>query len=140
QTGGNYRSRLSPSSRLCSLSSRSSHRADTARSPGGWSRPARLRRWSLARRLFVLQVVVVAVVVLAGAGLAWYDASRRTHREATEEVAAVARTLASLPEVRRAVRGPEPSRALQPLAEQARAETEVAFITIMSPAGVRYTH
>lgn len=88
----------------------------------------------------MLQVVVVAVVVLAGAGLAWYDASRRTHREATEEVTAVARTLASLPEVRRAVRGPEPSPALQPLAEQARAETDVAFITIMSPEGVRYTH
>ncbi|MHA6805146.1 sensor histidine kinase [Salinifilum ghardaiensis] len=103
-------------------------------------RPARLRRWSLARRLFVLQVVVVAFVVLAGAGLAWYDASRRTHREATEEVTAVARTLASLPEVRRAVRGPDPSRALQPLAEEARAETGVAFITIMSPEGVRYTH
>ena len=32
--------------------------------------------WSLARRLFVLQVVVVAVVVLAGAALAYYDSLR----------------------------------------------------------------
>ncbi|MBE9374217.1 sensor histidine kinase [Saccharopolyspora sp. HNM0983] len=104
-------------------------------------RPALVRpRWSLARQLFVLQVAVVALVVLAGSGLAWYDAGRRTEQAAADEVVAVARTLAQQPAVREAVHGPDPPRVLQPLVEQVRASTEVAFITVMSPEGIRYTH
>ncbi|GAA0520565.1 histidine kinase [Saccharopolyspora subtropica] len=96
--------------------------------------------WSLARQLFVLQVVVVAVVVLAGAGLAWYDAQRRTEEAAGDQVVAVARTLAALPDVRQGMVAPNPPATLQPLAERVRADTGVDFITMMSPQGIRYTH
>jgi sensor histidine kinase regulating citrate/malate metabolism len=97
-------------------------------------------RWSLARQLFVLQVVVVAVVVLAGAGLAWYDAQVRTEAAASDQVVAVARTLAALPDVREAMVAPNPSASLQPLAERVRTDTGVDFITMMSPEGIRYSH
>lgn len=97
-------------------------------------------RWSLARQLFVLQVAVVTLVVFAGAALAWYDADRRNRQSARDEVVAVARTLAEQPAVRDAISRPDPSRTLQPLVEQVRASTEVAFITAMSPGGIRYTH
>ncbi|MEV5540428.1 sensor histidine kinase [Saccharopolyspora shandongensis] len=96
--------------------------------------------WSLARQLFVLQVVVVAIVVLAGALLAWYDVGRRNDDAATGKVVAVARTLAAQPAVRDGLTAPNPTARLQPLAERVRAETGVDFITIMSPAGIRYTH
>ncbi|WP_344678674.1 sensor histidine kinase [Saccharopolyspora taberi] len=98
------------------------------------------RGWSLARRLFVLQVVVVALVVVGGTVLAWYDARVRAEDAATEEVVSVARTLALQPAVRDAMGRPDASAALQPLAEAVRAETGVTFITIMTPDGVRYTH
>ncbi|GAB3274433.1 sensor histidine kinase [Parasphingorhabdus pacifica] len=98
------------------------------------------RGWSLARQLFVLQIVVVTAVVLAGAGLAWYEAQRRTREAAIDEVVAVAHTLAAQPGVRSALDSPNPSRSLQPLAETVRADTGVAFITIMNPEGIRYTH
>lgn len=101
---------------------------------------APVSRWSLARQLFVLQVAVVTLVVLAGAGLAWYDADRRNRESAADQVVAVARTLAEQPAVRDAMRQPDPSRTLQPLVEQVRASTDVAFITVMSPDGIRYTH
>ncbi|MCI2420483.1 sensor histidine kinase [Saccharopolyspora sp. K220] len=97
-------------------------------------------RWSLARQLFVLQVVVVALVVLAGAGLAWYDAQQRNEDGARDKVVAVARTLAAQPAVREGVTAPNPSATLQPLAERVRLDTGVDFITIMSPDGIRYTH
>ncbi|MEV4731050.1 sensor histidine kinase [Saccharopolyspora sp. NPDC049426] len=97
-------------------------------------------RWSLARQLFVLQVIVVAVVVLAGAALAWYDADRRTEEAARDQVVAVARTLAAQPGVADAMASPDPTATLQPLAERVRADTGVDFITIMSPQGIRYTH
>ncbi|GAA4830275.1 sensor histidine kinase [Saccharopolyspora rosea] len=96
--------------------------------------------WSLARRLFVLQVVVVAVVVLAGAALAYYDAQRRTADTARDQVVAVARTLAAQPGVRDGVLAPDPTAALQPVAERVRHDAGVAFVTIMSPDGVRFTH
>ncbi|MER7014669.1 sensor histidine kinase [Saccharopolyspora sp. NPDC000359] len=107
-----------------------------ARNWSGRVRP----RWSLARQLFVLQVVVVAVVVLAGTALAWYDARQRTEDAARDEVVAVARTLAAQPDVREALVSANPSAALQPLAERVRADTGVDFITIMSPQGIRHTH
>ncbi|QIZ34044.1 sensor histidine kinase [Saccharopolyspora sp. ASAGF58] len=97
-------------------------------------------RWSLARQLFVLQVVVVAVVVLTGALLAWYDAGQRNEEKATDKVLTVARVLAAQPAVRDGLTAPDPTATLQPLAERVRAETGVDFITIMSPAGIRYTH
>ncbi|MGP4020241.1 sensor histidine kinase [Saccharopolyspora sp. 5N708] len=97
-------------------------------------------RWSLARQLFVLQVVVVAVVVLAGAGLAWYDAQQRNEDWARDKVVAVARTLAAQPTVRDGVTASDPPATLQPLAEEVRHDTGVDFITIMSPEGIRYTH
>lgn len=96
--------------------------------------------WTLAQQLFVLQIVVVAAVVLAGSGLAWYDAQRRTQDAARGEVVAVATTMAANPGVHEALSSPEPSVTLQPLAEATRASTGVAFITIMSPDGVRYSH
>ncbi|QUH00818.1 sensor histidine kinase [Saccharopolyspora erythraea] len=98
------------------------------------------RGWSLSRRLFVLQIVVVAFVVLGGAALSWYDARRQAEDAATGEVVSVARAVASLPAVRAAMGRPDASAELQPLAEDVRTATGVAFVTIMTPEGIRYTH
>ncbi|GAA2355539.1 sensor histidine kinase [Saccharopolyspora halophila] len=97
-------------------------------------------QWSLARQLFVLQVIVVAVVVLAGTALAFYDAQRQSSAAARDEVVALAKTLAAAPTVRDGLVAPEPAEVLQPLAERVRADTRVDFVTIMSPTGIRYTH
>ncbi|MBB3053445.1 sensor histidine kinase regulating citrate/malate metabolism [Prauserella isguenensis] len=101
---------------------------------------ARQGKWSLARQLLVLQLVVVAVLVAVGAVLAYVDASQATEDAATEEVVSVAATLADSPDVPAAVAGPHPSRTLQPFAEQVRADTGVDFITIMAPDRTRFTH
>ncbi|MEU6129116.1 sensor histidine kinase [Saccharopolyspora sp. NPDC047091] len=100
----------------------------------------RIGRTSLAARLFVLQVVVVAVVVLSGVALGYLAAEQRTEEAAADEVAAVAHTLAVDPGVLAAAIGADPPRILQPRAERVRAATGVGFITIMDPSGMRYTH
>ncbi|MGH3684201.1 MAG: sensor histidine kinase [Pseudonocardiaceae bacterium] len=100
----------------------------------------RRTRWSVARQLLALQVVIVGVLVIAGATLAYLDAAQAADRRARDTVTAVAVTLADASNVRAALAAPDPSRELQPFAEQVRAETGVDFITIMNPAGVRYTH
>ncbi|NYH78072.1 sensor histidine kinase regulating citrate/malate metabolism [Actinopolyspora biskrensis] len=97
-------------------------------------------RWSLARRLFVLQAVIVIVVILAGSGLAWYSARAQNQEAARGEVRAVAKTLAGMPALRSALDGADPSDRLQPLAERTASQTGVDFVTIMSKEGIRYTH
>jgi two-component system, CitB family, sensor kinase len=98
------------------------------------------RHRSLAGQLFVMQAIVVAVVVAGGVVLAYLNAERGTADEARRQVAAVAMTIADAPVTATAVAGPDPSATLQPYAERVRRDTGVEFVTIMSPAGIRYTH
>lgn len=103
----------------------------------GWAVPA---GWSLARQLLVLQAAIVALLVTVGAALAYLDAGRAADETATKTVTAVAASIADAQNVRAALATPDPSRLLQPYAERVRRDTGVDFITIMSPAGIRYAH
>ena len=100
------------------------------------------RAWSLARQLFALQVVVVAVVVLAGGAATYLQARERSQVTTGERVIAVARSVAANPLVRSQVTAPEanPSAVLQPYAEQVRRDTGTDFVVIMSIKGIRYSH
>ena len=96
--------------------------------------------WSLARQLLVLQVIVVGLLVAAGAVLVYLDVADSTERANEDEVVSIALTIADAPVVAAAVRDPDPSVALQPYAERVRDDTGVDFVTIMDPTGVRFTH
>jgi two-component system, CitB family, sensor kinase len=89
-------------------------------------------RKSLASRLFVMQVVVVALTVTTGAAAMLHTASRGQHEQERQRALAVAETFAQSPEVARALRQPDPARLLEPLAEQVRKETGVAFVLVLS--------
>lgn len=102
-----------------------------------WTIPG---RWSLARQLLVLQAAIVGLLVAAGATIAYLDAGRSADDTATQTVTAVAKSIADSDNVRTALASPDPSRLLQPYAERVRHDTGVDFITIMNPAGIRYTH
>jgi two-component system, CitB family, sensor kinase len=98
------------------------------------------RGWSLARQLLVLQVIIVGVLVIAGALLAYLDVADRTEDSTREEVVSVALTIADSPAIVDAVQAKEPSAVLQPFAERVRRDTGVDFITIMDTEGRRSTH
>ncbi|WP_230421044.1 sensor histidine kinase [Actinomadura soli] len=108
----------------------------TVRRPG-WTWPG---RWSLARQLLVLQAAIVGLLVSVGATIAYLDAERAADDAARQTVRAVARSIADAANIPDALAAPDPSRLLQPYAERVRRDTGVDFITIMSPAGIRYTH
>ena len=100
------------------------------------------RAWSLARQLFALQVVVVAVVVLA-AGTAAYLQDRQRSQDSTDDrVLAIAHSVAASPLVRSALTPPlvRPSDLLQPYAEQVRRDTGTDFVVVMNTNRTRYTH
>nr|WP_109779919.1 sensor histidine kinase [Streptomyces sp. CG 926] len=91
-----------------------------------------------------MQVLLVAVVVAGCAVFAYATARGQAEEAARRQAGAVARAVADSPSVREAVQGAaggtDPSVALQPYAEQVRADSGVAFVTIMSPDGRRWTH
>ncbi|MCT2586993.1 ATP-binding protein [Actinophytocola gossypii] len=103
-------------------------------------RSGRLGRWSLAGQLLVLQVIIVGLLVIAGAALSYLDIADRAEESTRNEVVSVALTIADSPVVTDAVRTDDPSALLQPFAERVRHDTGVDFITIMDPTGRRYTH
>ncbi|WP_455361830.1 SpoIIE family protein phosphatase [Streptomyces sp. SYSU K21746] len=95
---------------------------------------------SVAGQVFVLQVAVV-VLLTAGAVLALVLQSRSdVEREARTRSVAVAQTFAHSLGLREALQTPDPSKILQPLAEETRKEAGVDFIVVMDTRGIRYTH
>ncbi|MFH8338303.1 ATP-binding protein [Streptomyces sp. AM6-12] len=102
--------------------------------------PSLTRPRSLAGQLFAMQAVLIAVVV-AGYALFAYVSDRRQARDAAaRQTTAVARSVADSPAVRDAIRSPDPTARLEPYALEVTRHTNVDFVTIMSPDGIRWTH
>ncbi|WP_174867472.1 ATP-binding protein [Nocardia arthritidis] len=100
-------------------------------------RPGRL---SLAGQTFVLQLIVLALVIGAGAGLAVLE-ERSSRDDATrQQVIAVAVSVAQAPSTIAAVQSPDPTAQLQPVTERIRKQTGMDFIVVMAPDRTRYTH
>ncbi|MFD7700442.1 ATP-binding protein [Streptomyces caelestis] len=95
---------------------------------------------SLAGQLFAMQAVLIAVVV-AGYALFTYVSNRsQAEQAAGRQATAVARSVADSPSVRQAIRSSTPSARLQPYALEVVRDTDVDFVTIMDPRGIRWTH
>lgn len=99
-----------------------------------------IQRWSIARRLFVANLLIV-VVFIAIVGTATYvDARDRTYDEAGLRMAGIANSIAASPLVLEAAASPDPSALLQPYAMDVMAAADVDFITIMATDRTRWTH
>ena len=100
------------------------------------------RAWSLSRQLFALQVVVVAVVVLAAGTAAYLQDRQRSQDSTSDRVLSIARSVAASPTVRSALTPPlvQPSEVLQPYAERVRRDTGTDFVVVMNTDRTRYSH
>ncbi|MFM9446846.1 ATP-binding protein [Streptomyces acidiscabies] len=95
---------------------------------------------SLAGQLFGMQAVLIAVVVAGYALFSYISDERQAEDAARRQAMAVARSVADSPSVREAIGTGDPSARLQPYALKVMKDTEVDFITIMNPRGIRWTH
>ncbi|WP_257425678.1 sensor histidine kinase [Nocardioides carbamazepini] len=99
-----------------------------------------LRDRPVARQVLVLQVGTVLLLVVVGILMASYDARRDSRSRATQRAVAVAQTVADSPTVREALRGADPTAALQPWTEEVRRDTDTDFVVVMGLDRTRYTH
>ncbi|MEU6755240.1 SpoIIE family protein phosphatase [Streptomyces sp. NPDC046685] len=113
------------------------------RQPTGWGSRllARLSRWgrSVAGQVFALQAVIVLLLIAAAAVALVVQARYDSQRDARHRSLAAAEAFAHAPGLPEALKSPDPTGALQPLAEAARRGSGVDFIAVMSTEGVRYT-
>ena len=114
--------------------------------PGSAAPPRRDRRrfrprgGPLARRLFLIQLVLIVAVCIA-LSVTSYVTTMNNIREATaDRVLSIAETLAHDPFVTTAVTEDDPSAKLQPYAQTVISTAEVDFVTIMDRDRTRYTH
>ncbi|WP_461189782.1 sensor histidine kinase [Arthrobacter sp. Z4-13] len=99
-----------------------------------------IHRWSIARRLFVANLLIVAAFIAIVGAATYVDARDRTYDEAGQRMAGIAASIAASPLVLEAAASPDPSPTLQPYAQDVMAATGVDFITIMAPDRTRWTH
>ncbi|MGZ0232844.1 sensor histidine kinase [Streptomyces sp. CPS1] len=102
--------------------------------------PSLPRPRSLAGQLFAMQAVLIAVVVAGSALFTYVSDRRQAEGAAARQATAVARSIADSPAVRDAIRTPDPTASLEPYALKVTRDANVDFVTIMNPAGIRWTH
>ncbi|WNB89965.1 ATP-binding protein [Glutamicibacter protophormiae] len=95
---------------------------------------------SLAQRFLALQLALVVVTTLVVAGVMLGQSHARVAERAESVTRATTTTLVDDPSVRDAILGPDPHTPLQSLTSAVERDTDVDFITIMTPDGTRITH
>ncbi|WP_443065895.1 SpoIIE family protein phosphatase [Streptomyces sp. NBC_00503] len=94
---------------------------------------------SVAGQVFALQAVIVLVLITAATLALFFQARYDSQRDARNRSLAAAEAFAHGPGLPAALKSPDPTAELQPLAEAARQASGVDFIAVMSKDGIRYT-
>ncbi|WP_369746653.1 ATP-binding protein [Paenarthrobacter sp. AMU7] len=96
--------------------------------------------WSIARRLFVANLLFVLVLTAVFGAFSVVEARDRAYDNAGGRMLAVATSIADNPLVLDAASAAEPSATLQPYALDVMDDADADFITIMAPDRTRWTH
>lgn len=97
-------------------------------------------RQRLSTQIFVLQIVIILLTVVAGFAVSYVQARRVLDVRTGETSVAIARTVASMPEVVAGLASPTPALVIDPIAEHVRAATGAAFVVVADRHGIRYSH
>ena len=106
----------------------------------GHGRCLMIHRWSIARRLFVANLLFMLALTAIVGTATFVDARDHAYEEAGRRMAGVAAAVADNPLVLQAAGTPDPSALLQPYALEVMADAGADFITIMAPDRTRWTH
>lgn len=95
---------------------------------------------SVARELFVWQLALLLILILAAGGAAVWDARRDADELTRQNVIAVTESVARMTSTATAIGSPDPTAILQPQTESIRKATGMDFIVVMAPDRTRFTH
>jgi two-component system CitB family sensor kinase len=103
------------------------------------------RRWvwprlRLSTQIVLLQLAIIGLTLGTGVTVSILQARAQLDRESGRQSLAIARTVAQMPEIRRAFARPHPERIINPIAERIRRRTDAAFVVVANERGIRYSH
>ncbi|MGW5661638.1 SpoIIE family protein phosphatase [Streptomyces sp. NPDC003758] len=111
--------------------------------PTGRARERRgsvLNPHSAAGQVFLLQIVIVVLLVLAAVASVMLQAARDALQQGRRVSVVTAQSFANAPGVVEALHSRDPSAVLQPRAEAARKKAGVDFVVVTDTKGIRYTY
>jgi two-component system, CitB family, sensor kinase len=85
-------------------------------------------------------VAIIVLTVGAGFAVSLWQTRKQLDQEEGQQSLAIARSVASMPNVREAFFLPHPERVIDPIAERIRHRTHAAFIVVANDQGIRYSH
>ncbi|MFF7149838.1 SpoIIE family protein phosphatase [Streptomyces griseoaurantiacus] len=95
---------------------------------------------SVAGQVFLLQAVIVMLLIVASVIALVLQVRHDSTEEARNRSLAVAETFANAPGTLQALHGPDPTKVLQPRAEEVRKKAHVDFVVVMNTDAIRFTH
>src|SRR5438552_10551247 len=99
-----------------------------------------MRPRKLASQVLLIQIAIVAATVLASALISFWLVSGQVTDEYEHRSLAIGHSVAAMPDVIEAFADPEPSRAIQPIAEAIRKSEAASFVVVANVDGIRYSH
>lgn len=95
---------------------------------------------SLKLQLLLLQAIIVCVVTVTTGAVAIGVQERIIRDQARERMVGVALSIARLPAVLDAFDAPQPSEAIQPIAELIRESSDLTYVVVTDADGIRLSH
>ena len=99
-----------------------------------------MRQLSVSAQLLWLQVAVVAAMVVIGATASYALVSAQIDEQYQQRALAIAYAVAATPDIVEAMDDPDPSKAIQPIAEAIRRSVGADFVVVANKDGIRYSH
>jgi two-component system CitB family sensor kinase len=100
----------------------------------------RRSRPRLSTQIVLLQLAIILLTVGAGFVVSLLHERRQLDRQSGQESLTIARTVASIPEIKRAFGMPKPAKIINPIAERIRRMTGASFVVVANRQGIRYSH
>jgi two-component system CitB family sensor kinase len=99
-----------------------------------------MKRLRLQPQILLLQLAIIVLTLGTGVAVSILEARKQLDRQSGHQSLAIARTIAAMPEIRRAVRRPSPSPVVQVIAERIRKANGASFVVVANRLGIRYSH
>src|SRR6266508_3625411 len=103
-------------------------------------RSALLGRLPLSTQIVLLMLAIIVLTLGTGVAVSILQARKQLDKQSGKQSLAIARTVAQMPEVRRAFARPHPERTINPIAERVRLATHASFVVVANKHGIRYSH
>jgi len=100
-----------------------------------------LGRLPLSTQIVLLLLAIIVLTLGTGVAVSILQARKQLDKQSGKQSLAIARTVAQMPEVPRALReAPRPNGPLQRIAERIRTATKASFVVVANSDGIRYSH